>query len=46
MNHCYVVPSLDLVVARQGNEVNPRSEGLVFVKALIQKIVAAVEAET
>jgi CubicO group peptidase (beta-lactamase class C family) len=46
LNHCCVVPSLDLVVARQGNEVNPRSEGSVFVKALIQKIVAAVEAET
>jgi CubicO group peptidase (beta-lactamase class C family) len=41
LNHCYVVPSLDLVVARQGNEVNPRSESVLFVKNLIQKIVAA-----
>ncbi len=46
LNHCYVVPSLDLVVARQGNEVNPREEGAVFVKALIQKIVAAIPAKT
>ena len=41
LNHCYVVPSLELVVARQGNEVNPRSESALFVKNLIQKIVAA-----
>ncbi len=42
LNHCYVVPSLDLVVARQGNEVNPRDEGRQLVKSLIQKIVAAI----
>lgn len=46
LNHCYVVPSLDLVVARQGNEVNPREEGAIFVKGLIQKIVAAIPLET
>ncbi len=46
LNHCYVVPSLDLVVARQGNEVNPREESARFVKTLIQKIAAAVTEET
>ena len=46
LNHCYVVPSLDLVVARQGNEVDPRSENALFAKTLIQKIVAAIPAKT
>jgi CubicO group peptidase (beta-lactamase class C family) len=46
LNHCYVVPSLDLVVARQGNEVNPRDEGRQLVKSLIQMIVAAISTET
>jgi len=46
LNHCYVVPSLDLVVARQGNEGNPREEGAIFVKGLNQKSVAAIPSET
>lgn len=46
MNHSYVVPSLDLVVVRQGNDNrNQRDErGRPFSTALIQKIVAAVSA--
>ena len=44
MNHSYIIPSLDLVVVRQGND-NRRAEGkLPFSTTLIQKIVAAVGA--
>jgi len=42
MNDCYVVPSLDLVVVRQGNDNPPREERSLFVKTVIQKIVAAI----
>ena len=41
MNDCYVVPSLDLVVVRQGNENKESAERLRFSKTLLQKIVAA-----
>jgi CubicO group peptidase (beta-lactamase class C family) len=44
VNHCYVVPSLDLVVARQGNENGSDEERSLFMKTLIQKIVAAIPA--
>lgn len=40
-NDCYVVPSLDLVVVRQGNE-NFSEERSDFTKSLIQKIVTAI----
>lgn len=43
MNNTYVIPSLDLVVARQGNE-NRRVGNPPFQSALIQKIVAAIPA--
>lgn len=43
LNHSYVIPSLDLVVVRQGND-NRRSPGdTPFQTALIQKIVAALK---
>src|SRR5688572_4373527 len=42
LNHSYVIPSLDLVVVRQGND-NRRVPGdTPFQTALIQKIVAAI----
>lgn len=44
VNHCYVVPSLDLVVVRQGNENGSGEERSLFMKTLIQKIVAAIPA--
>lgn len=42
LNHCYVVPSLDLVVVRQGNENHTSEERSLFMETLIQKIVAAI----
>jgi len=43
LNHSFVIPSLDLVVVRQGND-NRRNEGdAPFMDSLIQKIVAAVD---
>ena len=42
MNDSYVVPSLDLVVVRQGNENNTTEDRLYFRKTIIQKIVAAI----
>ncbi len=43
LNHSFVIPSLDLVVVRQGND-NRRTEGAApFMDRLIQKIVAATE---
>ena len=41
LNHSYVIPSLDLVVVRQGND-NRRLPGDNFQTTLIQKIVAAI----
>jgi CubicO group peptidase (beta-lactamase class C family) len=42
MNHSYVIPSLDLVVVRQGND-NRRTDGQTpFSTTLIQKIVGAI----
>ena len=45
LNHCYVIPSLDLVVVRQGNESNS-PEAALFAKTLIQNIVAAIPGKT
>jgi CubicO group peptidase (beta-lactamase class C family) len=42
VNHCYIVPSLDLAVARQGNENGAGEERSIFMKTLIQRIVAAI----
>ncbi|MBN2335259.1 serine hydrolase [Candidatus Bathyarchaeota archaeon] len=42
VNHCYVVPSLDLVVVRQGNENHTGEERSRFVEKVIEKIVAAI----
>ena len=42
MNDCYVVPSLELVVARLGNDNPPRADRSLFTKTLIQKAVAAI----
>jgi CubicO group peptidase (beta-lactamase class C family) len=41
MNDCYVIPSLDLIVVRQGNENINSEERQAFSNTLIQKIVAA-----
>lgn len=42
MNDCYVVPSLDLVVVRQGND-NPTTEARAyFMKTVMEKIVASI----
>jgi hypothetical protein len=44
INHSFVIPSLDLVVVRQGNQ-NRQLEGEPrFADTLIQKIVAAIPA--
>ena len=43
MNDCYVVPCLDLVVVRQGNDNPPREERSIFTKTVMQKIVAAIQ---
>jgi CubicO group peptidase (beta-lactamase class C family) len=42
LNDCYVVPSLDLVVVRQGNENHSSKERALFRKNIIQKIVASI----
>ncbi len=42
LNHSYVIPSLDLVVVRQGNDNRRVAGDQPFATALIQKIVAAV----
>lgn len=43
INDCYVVPSLDLVVMRMGNDNPPRDQRNLFVETLMTKIVAAVD---
>jgi CubicO group peptidase (beta-lactamase class C family) len=42
LNHSYVIPSLDLVVVRQGNQNRQPQGELPFATTLIQKIVAAI----
>ena len=43
INDCYVIPSLRLVVARQGNDNPNRNERDRFVETLLEKIVSAVD---
>lgn len=43
MNHSYVIPSLDLVVVRQGNDNRRVADGQPFATELIRRIVAAVD---
>jgi CubicO group peptidase (beta-lactamase class C family) len=43
INDCYVVPSLDLVVVRQGNDNPPRDQRNRFVETLIEKIVSSIQ---
>ncbi len=43
-NHSYIVPSLDLVVVRQGNDNRGRVDGQPFSNTLIRKIVEALPA--
>ncbi len=42
LNHSFVIPSLDLVVVRQGNQNRQLPDEPRFANTLIQKIVAAV----
>ncbi|MCP4896746.1 MAG: serine hydrolase [bacterium] len=42
INHSYVIPSLDLVVVRQGNQNRQRQGQPPFATTLIQRIVAAI----
>lgn len=42
LNHSFVIPSLDLVVVRQGNDNRRTIDGKPFDATLIQKIVAAI----
>lgn len=45
LNHCFVIPSLDLVVVRQGNDNRRLAEdGHPFATRLIQKIVGSISA--
>jgi CubicO group peptidase (beta-lactamase class C family) len=46
LNDSYIVPSLDLVVVRQGNENGTGEDRLRFRKSVIQKIVAAIPRKT
>lgn len=43
INDCYVVPSLDLVVARLGNDNPPREQREEFVNGLLARIIKAVK---
>jgi hypothetical protein len=45
MNDCYVVPSLDLVVVRQGNDNPPREKRSLFMRTVLEKIVQAIPTE-
>jgi CubicO group peptidase (beta-lactamase class C family) len=42
INDCYVIPSLDLVIARQGNDNPSRDNRNKFVETLVERIVDAV----
>ncbi len=42
LNHSFIIPSLDLVVVRQGNDNRRNEGGAPFMDGLIQRIVAAV----
>lgn len=43
LNHSFIIPSLDLVVVRQGNDNRREVDGEDFATALIQKVVAAIK---
>jgi CubicO group peptidase (beta-lactamase class C family) len=42
-NNSYIIPSMDLVVVRQGNDNRREVNGEAFQTALIQKVVAAIK---
>ena len=42
LNNCYVIPSLDLVVVRQGNKNHTQEARAVFTETLIENIVASI----
>lgn len=42
VNDCYVIPSRDLVIVRQGNANHDSAKRTDFVKTVIQKVVAAI----
>ena len=43
INDCYVIPSLDLVVMRMGNDNPPRDQRNLFVETLMTKLVDSVD---
>ena len=43
INDSYIIPSLDLVIVRQGNDNPPRQQRYIFVETLVEKIVSAIE---
>jgi CubicO group peptidase (beta-lactamase class C family) len=43
INDCYVVPSLDLVVMRMGNDNPPRDQRNLFVETLMEKLVESIQ---
>ena len=43
INDSYVIPSIDLIIVRQGNENPQREQRNIFVETLVEKIVSAVE---
>ena len=43
INDSYIIPSLDLVIVRQGNENPPRDKRNRFVETLMEKIVEAIK---
>ena len=42
LNHSVVIPSMDLVIVRQGNESQPGREGAQFFRTVVENIVAAI----
>ena len=42
MNHSWVIPSLDLIIVRQGNRSEPRRGGPPFVENFVKKIIKAI----
>jgi CubicO group peptidase (beta-lactamase class C family) len=43
INDCYIIPSLDLVIVRQGNDNPPRYQRNNFVETLLEKIVSSLK---
>ncbi|MEM7113852.1 MAG: serine hydrolase domain-containing protein [Chloroflexota bacterium] len=46
LNDCTVIPSLDLVIVRQGNESGTRETAAAFVQGLIRRVITAVLAQS